>query len=394
MARTTRERKARGASLVGRRYQVQIGAVAHGGHCVGRIAELGDRVAFVRHALPGELVEIQITEGTEGDRFLRADAVQVLTPSADRVDAPCLVAGPGGCGGCDFQHVELGAQRRLKADVVREQLVRLGGFDPADPLVADLVVQPVPGDQDGLRWRTRVEYARTPDGHQGMRAHRSRRVVPVDDCLIAAPDARVASQSRGTVIIERVRAAAGERAFEVEGDGFWQVHPGAPTALVDQVTAYAEVRPGDRVVDLYSGVGLFSGFLGAQAGASGAVTLVEGSRSACGHARENLADLDRVRVLTGSVDEVLGAGTVSGADVVVLDPPREGAKRAVVEAVAALDPRTVVYVACDPAALARDLKIFGELGWRVTDLASFDLFPMTHHVECVVRLTRSGSDQG
>lgn len=389
MARTTRERKARGASLVGRRYQVQIGAVAHGGHCVGRIAELGDRVAFVRHALPGESVEIEITEGTEGDRFLRADAVRVLTPSPDRVSAPCVVAGPGGCGGCDFQHVALPAQRRLKADVVREQFVRLGGFDAADPLLTELVVQPVPGDQDGLRWRTRVEYARTPDGQRGMRAHRSRRVVPVDDCLIAAPDARVASDVRGTVIIERVRAESGERAFEVEGDGFWQVHPGAPTALVDAVTAYAGVQPGDRVLDLYSGVGLFSGFLGAQAGAEGTVTLVEGSRSACEHAGENLSDLDQVRIFAGSVDAVLAGDVIPGADVVVLDPPREGAKRTVVEQIHALDPRTVVYVACDPAALARDLKIFGELGWQVTDLQSFDLFPMTHHVECVVRLEQT-----
>ncbi|MFS3129621.1 class I SAM-dependent RNA methyltransferase [Nocardioides sp. Bht2] len=391
MARTTRQRKARGASLVGRRFQVEIGAVAHGGHCVGRIAELGDRVAFVRHTLPGETVEIEITEGTEGDRFLRADAVKVLVPSADRVPAPCVVAGPGGCGGCDFQHVALLSQRRLKESVVREQLVRLGGFDPADPLVADLEVQAVPGDQDGLRWRSRVEYARTPDGHRGMRAHRSRRVVPIDDCLIAATDARVASEVRGSVIIERVRADSGERAFEVEGDGFWQVHPGAPRTLVDCVTAFAGVREGDRVVDLYSGVGLFSGFLGAQAGSTGSVALVEGSRNACEHAGENLADLDQVEIYAGSVDQVLEAGVITGADVVVLDPPREGAKRAVVEQIHALGPRTVVYVACDPAALARDLKIFGELGWSVTDLKSYDLFPMTHHVETVARLTRTGA---
>ena len=113
--RRHRSRKARGASVVGRRYDVEVGPVAHGGHCVARVPA-GDgesRVVFVRHALPGEQVVVELTEGTEGDRFWRGDAVEVLWPSPDRVAAPCPFAGPGLCGGCDFQHVELGAQRRL-----------------------------------------------------------------------------------------------------------------------------------------------------------------------------------------------------------------------------------------------------------------------------------------
>ena len=122
-----------------------VGQVAHGGHFIVRLPGEG-RVVFTRHALPGEEVVVEITEGTEGDRFWRGDAVSILTASSDRVAAPCHYAGPDLCGGCDFQHVALPAQRELKAAVVREQLVRLGHLDPADPLVADLVVEAVSGD--------------------------------------------------------------------------------------------------------------------------------------------------------------------------------------------------------------------------------------------------------
>ena len=175
---------------MGERLTVDVGPIAHGGHCVAR-AE--GRVVFVRHALPGERVEVVVTEGSEGDRFWRADAVTVLEPSPDRVTPPCPYAGPDACGGCDFQHVDLGAQRRLKTAVVREQLVRLGRLDPEDPLVTGLEVEAVPVDgrpDDGLRWRTRQRYAVLPDGRPAMRAHRSHHLVHVDDCLIAVDDAR------------------------------------------------------------------------------------------------------------------------------------------------------------------------------------------------------------
>ncbi len=387
--RPVRTRKARGASLAGQRFEVTVGAVAHGGHCVARISELGDRVVFVRHTLPGEQVVVEITEGTEGDRFLRGDAVEVLVAAAERVPAPCPVAGPGLCGGCDFQHVELAAQRDLKAAVVQEQLRRLGRYDAGHPLVAGLRVEPVPGDDHGLRWRTRVEYAATRDGARGMRAHRSHRVVPVDDCLIAAATARVVGEASEPVVTETVESRQGTRAFEVDADGFWQVHPGAPSALVDTVLELLDVKPGESVLDLYAGVGLFAAHLASAAGPSGTLVTVEGSRSACRRAEHNLAEFTGVRVLAGSVDEVLEREVPEGFDVVVLDPPREGARRTVVEQVAARARRAVAYVACDPAALARDLATFRELGWELADLRAFDLFPMTSHVEVVAKLVKS-----
>jgi tRNA/tmRNA/rRNA uracil-C5-methylase (TrmA/RlmC/RlmD family) len=380
MARNPRQRQARGASVVGRRFPVTVGPVAHGGHCVARVAEAGDRVVFVRHALPGEDVVVEITEGTEGDRFWRGDAVTVRSPSPDRVAAPCPYAGPGLCGGCDFQHVALPAQRGLKAAVVREQLSRLAGLDLA------VEVEAVPGDVDGLGWRTRVQYATTGDGRRGMRKHRSRDVVPVDRCLIAHPDA-IELPAPGTRT-EHVL----DRTYRVAADGFWQVHPGAPATLVTTVLDQLGPRPGERVLDLYAGVGLFAGFLGARVGPSGRVVAVEGDRSACEHAGENLADLPHAEVAAGSVDRVLAAAYDEPFDLVVLDPPREGARRTVVGQVVDRRPRAVSYVACDPAALARDLRTFAELGYRLTALRAFDLFPMTHHVECVALLEAPGPE--
>jgi tRNA/tmRNA/rRNA uracil-C5-methylase (TrmA/RlmC/RlmD family) len=394
---------------VGERYTVDVGPVAHGGHCVARVpvepsSALPDapgtrtRVVFVRHALPGERVVVEITEGTDQDRYWRGDAVTVEAPSPDRVDAPCPVAGPGLCGGCDFQHVALPAQRALKAEVVREQLVRLGRLDPDHPLVAGLEVEAVPGDEDGLRWRTRVRFATAPDGRRGMRKHRSHDVVPVDDCLIARPDARRPDAPEPDPVVEVVETDRGSHTFHVPSDGFWQVHPGAPRILVESVLDLLDPQPGERALDLYAGVALFARFLADAVGPAGEVVAIEGDEAACRNARTNLGldeaedDLAPVEVTWGRVDTVLAAAYQEPWDLVVLDPPREGAKREVVEQVVARSPRAVAYVACDPAALARDVETFATHGYTLQRLRALDLFPMTHHVECVALLTKIGSD--
>ncbi|MCB0906819.1 MAG: class I SAM-dependent RNA methyltransferase [Nocardioidaceae bacterium] len=364
---------------MGERFTVDVGSVGHGGFCVARVAEEGDRVVFVRHSLPGERVVAEITEGTEGDRFWRADAVEVIRASPDRVTPACPVAGPGGCGGCDFQHASLAAQRDLKAAVVAEQMSRLARLDVA------VAVEPVPGDEAGLRWRSRVRYARTPDGRRGMRRFRSHDVIPVEDCLIAARDAREPSDE---VVEHRVEAAGTEQAFSVAGDGFWQVHPGAPRALVEAVLDLLDPQPGEWVVDLYAGVGLYSAFLADRVGPTGSVVAVEGDPVAALHARDNLEAHPSARVVAAPVVEAL-AGLDGPVDAVVLDPPRQGARREVVEPIMALRPRAVVYVACDPAALARDVALFAEGGYRLAALRAFDLFPMTHHVECVALLAKA-----
>jgi tRNA/tmRNA/rRNA uracil-C5-methylase (TrmA/RlmC/RlmD family) len=179
------------AYQTGQVVQVTITDVAHGGWCVARPDD--GPVVFVRHALPGETILARITEITS--RLARADAVQILEPSPDRVQPPCPYAHPDGCGGCDWQHAALPAQRLLKAAVIRQQLRRMAGID------REVTVEPLPGDTDvstdtgagpgpaepGLGWRTRVQFAVRPDGVAGLRAHRSHTVIDVQQCLIAHP---------------------------------------------------------------------------------------------------------------------------------------------------------------------------------------------------------------
>ncbi len=402
-----RDRASRGRSLVGQRYTVDVGPVAHGGHFVARHEGL---VIFVRHTLPGERVVVEVTEGDDRSKFLRGDAVEVVKASTDRVAPPCPFSGPHMCGGCDFQHVAVPAQRELKAFVVREQLQRLAGLDVA------VTVEPVPGDDEGLGWRTRVQYAVDDEGHAGLRKHRSHEVVRLDICPIAHPALPPVTPEDwyGASSVEAIVSNTGEqlrvvtaddelfldgpkllheeangRDWQVTGSGFWQVHPGAPAALVSAVLDGVSPRPGERALDLYAGVGLFSAALADAVGVTGAVVAVESDEVAVGDAAVNLADLPQVEQVADKVERALRRGTAGErADVVVLDPPRTGARRDVVEQIVRFGPRVVGYVACEPASLARDVAIFAEHGYRLTGLRAFDLFPMTHHVECVATLSR------
>jgi tRNA/tmRNA/rRNA uracil-C5-methylase (TrmA/RlmC/RlmD family) len=349
---------------------------------------------------------VLVTDGAEGASFLRGDAVEVLSPSAARVEAPCPYAGPSRCGGCDFQHVAPPAQRDLKAQVVREQLHRLAGID------REVVVEGVAGDQDGLGWRTRVRWSATPDGRPGLLAHRSSDVIPVDRCLIAHPDLPSAEAvlAAGVESASSVLSSTGEqvvlphpgptstvtefaagRRWQVGAGEFWQVHPGAAETLASVVRDGAEAAPGERCWDLYAGVGLFSGVLAEAVGPEGAVVAVESHRRALAHLRDNLADQPQVRAIADRVDRFVRSRQAQGhLEVVVLDPPRAGAGKDVVRRITARAPRVVVYVACDPAALSRDLATFATEAYSLDSLRAFDLFPMTHHIECVavLRATR------
>ncbi len=374
---------------------VDVGPVAHGGHCVAR---LEGRVVFVRHALPGERVRIRITD-TGHDKFWRADAYEILEPAADRVEPPCPAAGPGRCGGCDFQHVNLAAQRRLKASVLAEQLERLAGIEWATK-VEEVVA---PGSEDGLHWRTRMRYQVDGDGIPGLRRHRSHQIEPLPSggCRIAhraapavhdrswTPDSELIAVAgpvptllvNGKVVegSSEINEHAAGRTWRLAADSFWQVHPAAADTLVGAVLNGLRPQPGERAVDLYCGVGLFTGAL-VDAGVK--AWGVEWSREAIVSARRNVPE---ARFTAGRVERVLRT-LPKRTDLVVLDPPRTGAGKDVVDAVIARRPRAVAYVACDPAALARDLRRASELGYLATSIRGFDLFPMTHHLEAVAIL--------
>lgn len=400
---------------------VEVGPVAHGGHCVARV---DGRVVFVRHTLPGERVRLALTEAAEGARFWRADAVEVLEPSPDRVPAAWPEAGPGGVGGGELSHVALPAQRGWKQAVVQEQLRHLAKDDRT------VEVEAAPGDDEraGLAWRTRVELVADAEGRAGMFRHRSHDVVRLSDMPLAVPavaatgifgrrwpvGARITAvapeQDRPLVLVDGVpwsgsapdprptaRSSVREVAdvagrtyrWKVAGRGFWQVHREAPAVLAGAIVDAVGDAAGATVLDLYSGAGLLTQPLADVVGPAGRVVAVEGDGRAVRDARRSLHDRPQVFLHEGPVDAVLGAGVVGRADVVVLDPPRTGAGRRVVDAVVAVRPHRVVHVACDPAALARDLALFAERGYATTSVRAFDLFPMTHHVECVAVLDRT-----
>ncbi len=408
--------------------ELHIGAVANGGSCVARH---DGRVVFVRHTLPGERVLARVTQETKS--YLRADAVEILEPSADRVQPPCPFSGPGRCGGCDWQHATIAAQRKLKAAVVEEQLQRLAGIERS------VLVEEVPGAPEGLGWRTRMQFSVRRDGAVGLKRHRSHQVEPIDECLIAHPEVEVLGierkrwpgaagveaiasagtgdrlavlHSRGRARVPRmdapvrlvsgkpdkppfVREDVADRLWQVSGSGFWQVHPGAAETLVEAVLDSLEPRRGEVVVDLYCGAGLFAGVLGEKVGSDGLVIGIESDGQAVRDARFNLRDLPHVSIERGEVETLLeelrfgrGKSRLNRADLVVLDPPRTGAGRDVVKRVAELAGRRIAYVSCDPATLARDLAFFAEHDWTLAGLRAFDAFPMTQHVELVATLAR------
>ncbi len=395
----------------------------------GCAAEVGGRPALVRHALPGERVRAVVTDAARDP--VRADAVEVLVASPDRVEEPCPYAKPGRCGGCDWQHAALPAQRRIKRDLVRAALAPAGiAWD------GEVEAVPVPGRaDDGLRWRTRVRFAVDADGRLGLHRRRTNDVQPLDFCLIAAAGVEevgaealtwpvaehvevVAGSSgdRAVVVTPRRRGArvgaavapdvsvlrgrehgdaepvrgrpgvrehAAGRTWWVSGSGFWQSHVAAPDTLVAAVLAGLDPRPDDIALDLYAGAGLFAGALAPRVRR---VVAVESSRQAVADARQNLRDLPNVEAHEGTVEQVLARLGLGHTDLVVLDPPRKGAGATVMAQVAALGPRQVAYVSCDPPSLGRDLAAITERGYRVASVRAFDLFPMTSHVECVALL--------
>jgi len=372
--------------VVGQRLSgVEIGPVAHGGHFVARYE---GQVVFVRGGITGEVVDILITAVTK--RYARGEVSAVQSASKHRVEPACPIAGR--CGGCDFQHIEIGFTRELKRQVVAEQLSHLGGYDFTGEVAA---VPPTP-----FGWRTRMRYHVDGAGRAGLAAHRSREVIalPPQGCRLAVPEIadpsapRVrngellavasthktvvvpAAGARGTVIQE----VAG-LSFEVAVDGFWQAHVSAAEVLAEAVLSGLEPEPGETAADLYCGVGLFAGFL-AEAGCQ--VLGIEGDRRAAELASRNVPT---GHFLAGDVARMLDKLPTS-LDLIVLDPPRVGAGAAVLTGLLARRPRAVAYVACDPAALGRDLRTAGELGYQAQQVTAFDLFPLTHHVECVAIL--------
>lgn len=398
--------------ILGETLTVRVERPATGGG-VGRADD--GRVIFVRHSLPGELVRALVTETTSS--FYRGDAVEVLEASPERVPPPCPYAHPGGCGGCDLQHASVAAQRAWKASLVEEHLHRIAGVERTVEVIA------MPGAQKGTR--TRLRCAVDDEGRLSLRKSRSHDLVAVDPCWIADPafapayetswpgitEVELRAVGAGTPFAVAQRLSERGTTFELRGLSgstldpsthsrvevaghvysvsplsFWQSHRDAPKVLLDTVLEFARPQVGDDVTDLFSGVGLFSVPLAKAVGPSGRVTAVESSPFAVRDARINAVELKQLKVREWSVTARSTNDTVREGSIVVLDPPRQGLAKGVGASIARRAPHRVIYVSCDAATFARDLKDFLGSGFALSDLRVFDLFPMTEHVELVALL--------
>jgi len=385
----------------------------------GGVGRLDDgRVVFVRHSLPGELVRVDITETTTS--FSRGDAAEILESSGERVSAPCPYAHPGGCGGCDLQHASLAAQLSWKAAIVGEHLKRIGGIERD----VEIITPTSPAHAS----RTRLRCAVNEEGQLCLREARSHDLIAIDACWIADStflpafstswdgaeevELRAIGEGEPFAVAKRdthrgtmyelcslhgeplepsthSRVGVGDTYFSVSPRSFWQSHRDAPELLLATVSEFAQVQPDDHVCDLFSGVGLFAVPLAKAVGPGGRVTAVEQSPYAVRDARQNGDGLRQLKVREWSVSPRAINDAVAAADVVVLDPPRGGLAKGVADALVRRAPRRIVYVSCDAATLARDLKSLTTGGYVLDKLRVFDLFPMTEHVESVSVLDKA-----
>ncbi len=390
------------------------GPPANGGSCVARHE---GRVVFVRYALPGEQVRARVV--SDRGSYWHADVVEVLEPSPDRIESLCPIAGVDGAGCCDLAFVTPDAARRLKGAVVANQLAKLGGYHWCDE--PDAAAEPL-GTGEATGWRTRVRLDTGDDGRAGFHRYHSTELVTDLRCgqlprgaLDGLSENRwpsrthvhVALDDDGTRHVVQSGPRAGKRTpptrvveggyeatqrvngrvWRVPVTAFWQAHRDAARVYSDLVAKWAHVRDGMVAWDLYGGAGIFAAVLGEAVGDGGRVLTVDTSRGASRSARVALADLPCVSVVTDSVRRALAAER-RRADVAVLDPPRSGAGRDVVDLLAEAGVPRIIHIGCEAASFARDIGLYLGHGYRVENLQAFDSFPLTHHIESVAVLTR------
>lgn len=397
-------------------HEIELEGITHGGEAVGRLPD--GKACFVPYALPGERVRIELVE--ERKRWARGRVVEILRPSPDRVTAPCPYFGQDKCGGCQLQHLAPAAQPALKRRIVTEQLARIGRM--TDPPVAEtVVVRP-------FGYRNRARFGVDAEGRLGYRRAQSHDLVPIDRCLLLTDSAQAVRDEAGdgwdgaqevevradehggwALVVERgprvevqvpgedpLHFTVEGHRFRVSPTSFFQASTEGAAVLGRLVLQAAEISPGETALDLHAGVGLFAALL-ADAGAK--VTAIETHPSAVEDAHVNLQvgpsesrdpSSPAVEVVQADAEAYVAKLAAGGAwrDVVVLDPPRRGAGPSMMRSIAALEPRVVVYVSCDPAALARDAVALAEEGYAMTAAVPVDQFAQTAQIETVARFNR------
>lgn len=457
--------------------------MVHGGHCV---AQYDDRVVFVRHAIPGETVVVKRTGTGPSGQFWLADTIEVIQPSefrrahqwklADPLRAHAAARLP--VGGAEYGHIVVEYQRRLKATVFRDTMVRLGrqNFDDIDVSVIGVESD----GAAGLRWRTRNTFLVSATGRLCLPVHHHGQPVPVRniplavahlDALelwelnftgalrvaVATPNhgrdalititphtqvmehqeslqahvafwqrqlsrlpehvsaivtipAKERGQAKETITLrgrswvqeEVASQKYGTHSFRVSSQRPWPVHRDGAVTLVEAVMKAADPQPGQVVADLYAGPGLYSRFLADAVGPDGAVLSVEAGVTPSQDASVNLQAVAQATVLHGNLNRVMtswlrtpelkfAAGGLEdrNVDTVVLNPPRQGAGRAVISRIHQLEPTKIVYIASGPTSLARDARRFNAYGWRLESAEVYDLAPETQHMDSIGVFTRS-----
>jgi len=418
--------------------ELTLDAIAHGGEAIGRHA---GKVIFVPYAIPGERVAVEILE--EKERWARGRLVRVLQSSPDRVEPPCPYFGQDQCGGCQWQHIAYERQAELKQEIVVDQLRRLGRL--AQPAVADILAMADSNPADASTpenqpaylvygYLNQLDLVVDREGRISLRRANGRDLIAVEYCLLANDrlDQLQASLDVAWPELEGIKVRASEETgdalvlfqssaedqpeleidlpaavavrtvhgvqpligdpllyeevngcrYRVSATSYFPANTAGAAALADTVLAYAGVEPGDVVLDAYCGVGLYSIPL---ADAGGHVTGLESSPAACEDFAVNAGERENVELHEGTVEEILPVLVAAGqrVDVVILDPPRAGAGPEVLRNLAALGPRRIVYLASDPASLARDGVHLAASGYRLVEAQPVDLFPQTCRVETV-----------
>lgn len=381
---------------------LRCGPVVAGGGCLAHLED--GRAALVAFAAPGELVEVEI-ERVHPD-YVEGVAVAVLEPSPDRVEPRCSVFGE--CGGCQLQHLAYPAQLAAKEAIVREQLRRIGHLD-------DALVRPIVGAAEPWAYRNHLRFSTGKKyGDVGFMGRHGRRLLKVETCPIADPwvDALLpALQGKGAglhqVQVRHSEATGGHllnpaipglgletgqpwyeeelvgHRFRVSASAFFQVNSSQAHHLA-RLASEALPEHGRLLVDAFAGVGTFAALFASR---FDTVIAIEESDSAARDARENLGGLANAEVRVGKVEHVLPSLEMS-PDAVLLDPPRPGCLPPVLDALIEFRPATVVYISCNPATLARDLRILVAGGFVVEHVTPVDMFPQTAHIECVARLSQ------
>ncbi|MDC0044712.1 TRAM domain-containing protein, partial [Pelagibacteraceae bacterium] len=379
---------------------LNVGNIANGGHFIGRH---NNQIIFVRHSLTNEKVNVKIT--AVNSKFAFGDAIEILKKSKDRVNAPCKYAHPEGCGGCDFQHIDPIAQLNFKKIVIKDQFKRIANIEINPEIISKDSLK-------GLNWRTRLNLAISENKKLGLRVHKSNKIVEIDECLIAVEeinkseifnkkwenednikisyssenDMNISQLGKNISGSDKLKEVVDDNKYYISPKSFWQSHKNAPHFILEQVLKFANIKEGERICDLYGGVGLFTLPISKILGDNGEVHLIEMNRTCIADANEMFADTKNIFIHHGTVEQKLGS--IKKINTIILDPPRNGVSKQVINQMIEKKPQTIIYVSCNPSTLARDTKILIDNNYTLTNVAGLDLFPMTHHIECVASFTK------